>query len=197
VAFYDPVGNYPAVLRDLLRTRYKAQDVTVVNAGRGGDKFTSGDPTGELRLEGVIALEHPDVLIVLQGVNDLNNGTSPQVVSEALRRAVRRARNEGVPLVIISTILPGVAGRTKPPDPVRVNELNAGIRSWAASAGALLVDSYAVFEPEKDTLIGQDGLHPTPAGNRKLAEGFFAAIRANFELPPPTAGAAMATGERP
>src|SRR5690606_3128096 len=60
---------------------------------------------------------------------------------------------------------------------------------WAGIERALLVDAYAAFAPERATLIGEDGLHPTPAGYTRLAELFRDAIQANFELPPPAAPA--------
>jgi lysophospholipase L1-like esterase len=36
--------------------------------------------------------------------------------------------------------------------------------------------------PDAATLIGSDGLHPTEAGYRRIAELFFAAIRADLEV---------------
>jgi lysophospholipase L1-like esterase len=108
-------------------------------------------------------------------------------VSEALRRSVRRARDEDVPLILVSTILPGVEGRTKPPNPDLVQALNTEIRWWAGAEGATLIDTYNVFEPMKELLIGVDGLHPTVDGYRKMAETFFEAIRSRFEETEPTA----------
>jgi hypothetical protein len=51
----------------------------------------------------------------------------------------------------------------------------------------VLVDTYAALAPLKETLIGSDGLHTTPAGNLVIAEAFLAAITATYEVPPPTA----------
>lgn len=198
VLVVDPVNNYPTVLGGLLTSRYKAQPVTVLNVGIPGEKLltpaTPGGQIGEDRLEDVVEREKPDVLIVLEGVNDINSGATPHAVAEGLRRGVRRAVRANVPLVIISTILPGVEGRQKPPNPDRVNDLNAEIRSWAASERAVLVDSYAAFLPQKESLIGVDGLHPTVAGYKMLADTMLAAIRSNFELPPPAG--AVPTGFR-
>jgi len=50
------------------------------------------------------------------------------------------------------------------------------------------VDVYAGFEGNL-TLIGDDGLHPNEQGYQRMADVFFAAIRANLETPFPGAAA--------
>ena len=42
--------------------------------------------------------------------------------------------------------------------------------------GITYVDLYNTMMPDAATLIGSDGLHPTEAGYRRIAELFFAAI---------------------
>jgi len=49
-----------------------------------------------------------------------------------------------------------------------------------------LVDVYPHITVD---MLTQDGLHITPAGNQKLAELYFNAIKARFELPPAASGA--------
>ena len=43
------------------------------------------------------------------------------------------------------------------------------------------VDLYNPMLPDAATLIGSDGLHPTEAGYRRIADLFFAAISAELE----------------
>jgi lysophospholipase L1-like esterase len=186
VLVYDPLNAYPTLLGGLLTGRYKAQSITVINEGEGGERLLV---TGEDRMEDVVERHRPDVLIVFEGVNDLNSGAAPVAASEALRRGVRRAVRAGVPLVMVSTILPGVPGRTKPPDPLKVDAMNAEIRAWVGTERAVLVDNFATFFPRRDTLIGVDGLHPTVEGMRVLAENFFGVIRDRFEASPGQASA--------
>jgi lysophospholipase L1-like esterase len=50
-----------------------------------------------------------------------------------------------------------------------------------ASEGAILVDLYPVFEASLGELIGPDGLHPSEAGYRKIADTFFDAIKQRLE----------------
>lgn len=176
-------GSYPHILQDKLRARYTVQTIDVINAGEPSERITG---TGEDRLERVLEAERPDVVIVLEGVNDINSGTvTPHAAGEALRLAVRRAVSMRVPLVFVSTILPGVEGRIKPPNPDKVEELNDEIRSWASREGAVLLDTYVAMEPTKQLLIGEDGLHPTPAGFEFLASVFYEAIKNHFEQPAP------------
>jgi lysophospholipase L1-like esterase len=181
VRYLDPQNSYPSVLNQLLTDRYRTQTITVLNAGIPGERVLG---TGEGRIERLVVEHRPDVLIVLEGVNGLSDAPDAfEEIAEGLRRGVRRAIQQKVPLVLVSTILPGVPGRPKAPNPDAVNALNEEIRHWVPTEGAILVDSYAVFNPMKDLLIGQDGLHPTVDGYRKLAEIFNDAIRTHFEAP--------------
>jgi lysophospholipase L1-like esterase len=198
--YQDPAVAYPTQLRELLRERYTAQAdaIQVINEGVPGEQVIhtlpgQGGQTGEGRMEYVADHHEPDVMIVLEGVNGL---TYPKAndISEGLRRGVRRVRRLGTPLVIVSTVLPGVDGRPKRPDDAAVRRLNAEIKEWVGAEGAVLVDAYAAFDADRSILIGQDGLHPTPAGYTRLAELFFATIQARFELPPPTAAPASLPG---
>ena len=47
--------------------------------------------------------------------------------------------------------------------------------------GAVFVDLYTALLPEAPTVIGVDGLHPTEAGYRRIAEVFFTAISSTLE----------------
>jgi lysophospholipase L1-like esterase len=184
-----PPESYPARLQELLRERYKTQSITVINEGWPGEKITDA---GERRVETVVVEHQPDIVIILEGVNDLGGTVTPRQIGDTIRHAVRRVVRQKVPLIIVSTVLPGVEGRTKPPDPEQVDELNDEIRSWAAAEGAVLVDTFAVIDPMKERLIGTDGLHPTADGYQVMAQTFFEAIQQQFERPLPEAPAGIA-----
>ena len=64
--------------------------------------------------------------------------------------------------------------------------MNDEIWSLAASEHAVLIDSYTVLGGQSSTLIGLDGIHPTAVGQQLMADAFFAAVQANFEVPPTT-----------
>ena len=90
---------------------------------------------------------------------------------------------------IVSTLLPQVFGRPggKGGHPEAILEANAEIRAVVARRAprAVLVDSFAVFNPQKEKFIGEDGLHPTIEGYKLLADTLRLAIKANFEESPP------------
>ena len=61
-----PPDTYPFKLEQMLRERYPSQSVIVVNEGRGGED-TRG---GARRLPAVLDAEKPEVLLLLEGINN-------------------------------------------------------------------------------------------------------------------------------
>ena len=172
---------YPARLAEALRTRYYDQtDIVVLNEGRAGEFALDG----KVRLTDVIKADAPQVLLLMEGANEINvlgkRGVSRAVgaLEDMIKDAVRRGC-----IVFVATLPPqrasGVNGFGAP----YVEELNAQIRKTAADEGATLVDVYPQFDL---SLVGQDGLHLTEAGYVRLGAIFAAAIRQAFETPPPT-----------
>src|SRR5690606_19050073 len=128
VRYLDPENAYPTQLERMLRERYTAQEIVVINEGIPGEQVLgslpgSGGQTGEGRIEDVAHVPRQRMLIVLQGVHGLGTVNASDV-GEGLRRGGRRAVRQGVRLAIVSTFLPGVEGRIKPPSPEAVEKLN-------------------------------------------------------------------------
>ena len=182
VSYLDPPNSYPSVLAGLLAARYRAQQIVVINEGQPGERVLE---MGEDRMERVVLQHRPDALLVLEGVNGLSSQKDADAISEALRRGVRKAIRDGVKKVFVSTLLPGAAAGTKPPDPTLVDALNNEIRFWVPAEGAVLIDSYDVFKNNITGLIGKDGLHPNKDGYKKLADLFYTGLVQHFEVPPP------------
>jgi lysophospholipase L1-like esterase len=172
---------YPRQLQSMLASRFSAQSISIVNEGSPGEFLVEG----KARLPATLTKDAPQVLMLQEGANDLNQARPPiATLVNDLRAMVREARSRGVE-VFIGTTLPqrpracrgydfcdGVAD-TVP--------LNAQIRAMAASEGAVLVDLYPLFDGQTATLLGLDGLHPNQAGYQKMAEAFFAAIAQRLE----------------
>lgn len=176
---------YPLKLRDALRSRYTAQTVTVVNSGVGGERAVDG----ARRLPGVLAAEAPDVVLLLEGVNDLASGaqSTVQPMIDALRTMIRQARGRGAQ-VLVATLLPERAGRGTPSArngalPL-LDQANDQIRRVAVLEGATLVDLFQGLGGTPEPWIGPDNLHPTDAGYQKIADLWFDAIRLQFEASP-------------
>jgi len=127
----------------------------------------------------VLAASGAQVVLLLEGSNDLAalgvRGVSTALAG--LQTMARTARAAGV-TVFIASLPPSKPGGANSIPMALIQALNDQIRLGAPAEGAIFVDVYAALAPEANTLIGVDGLHPTEAGYQRMAETFFAAIRA-------------------
>ena len=181
-ALVDPApdGSYPLVLQSLLRGRYTAQTIAVLDEGVGGEIVADGLK----RLPGVLTADRGDALLLMEGANDFNQfGTAaPDLIVSGLRDMIRLGRSRSM-RVLVGTLLPERAGG-KASHPELVAPTNDRIGLLATTEDAVLVDLFAAFGGVPDPiLISSDGLHPTAAGNERIAQTFFAAIRSRLEQP--------------
>jgi lysophospholipase L1-like esterase len=175
-----PVG-YAFKLRTLLQERYTAQSFSMTDEGVGGESITAG----MARLPGVLSRDNPEVVMLLEGINDLNGGRDAAIpaVVNGLRSMVRTVRGRGM-APLVATFLPQRPGGQRAFAVASIVPANEQVRAMVAAEGAVLVDLYPVFEGKLDTLLGPDGLHPTGEGYQKMADTFFEVIRARLETPP-------------
>lgn len=180
----SPSWSYPFKLQNLLVERYIAQTppIQVLDEGIGGERVA----TGLARLPGVLSADAPDVLLLMEGVNDLNSGGASAIptVVDALRSMVRMAKGRGVK-VFVGTLLPQRAGAQRAFAVAQIEPANDQIRAMAAAEGAVIADLYQGFGSSADPWIGSDGLHPTEAGMQRIAEIYFDSIRTQLEVPNP------------
>jgi lysophospholipase L1-like esterase len=169
---------YALVLYNLLTERYTAQTIDMFDRGFGGERVV---PDGVARLPGVLSADAPQVLLLLEGVNDLISGGSIASVVDGLRRMIREARSRGI-VVFLGTLLPERPGGLRAGHPELIAPANDEIRRLADAEGATLVDLYQAFGGSPDPLIDADGLHPTAAGYKRMGETFFSAIRSRLEV---------------
>lgn len=170
-------ASYPWVLNDQLTLRYITQTLTVVNAGRTGETAESALP----RFQSAMATNRPDVVLLLTGYNDLESRASVDAAVRSIDRMAKEARGRGARL-FLGTLTPSIQGRSRSQPDALIQQMNSAIRSLAAGEGAVLVDLYRAAQPNVEAWIGVDGLHPTEAGYARMAEQFFAAIRADLEV---------------
>jgi lysophospholipase L1-like esterase len=173
--------SYPFKLQALLTARYATQSVQVFNDGIGGKRVD--EDRG--RLAGDMAIASPQLVLLMEGANDLNTiaisgvpGTNQLVdnvvgqLEDMVRDVVER---RGIP-VFLATIPP--MRDPKGWGKALVPRYNAGIRAMAAKKGATLVDIGAQIP---DSMVGSDGLHPTEEGYQRIAEIFLDAIKQKYE----------------
>jgi lysophospholipase L1-like esterase len=177
-----PSASYPTRLRDLLLARYLSQvgSIQVTNAGKSGEPAIDG----ALRFPGVLAADRSEVVLLLEGFNDLAlfdvAGISRAIA--AMDTMAREARNRGA-RVMMASLTPSRPGGRNTLDPAVLLDYNTRLRTLASGEGAVYVDLYNALQPALATNIGSDGLHPTEAGYRRIAEEFAVAIRATLETP--------------
>jgi lysophospholipase L1-like esterase len=172
--------SYPFKLQTLTTQRYSAQTIQVLNAGHAGNQAVNDRG----RFSDVIGDAKPQLVLLLEGANDLNallpgesiNARVAATVA-ALEDMVRDAGFRGIP-VMLGTLPPQRAGAPKAGAATFLNRFNDALKTMAAKKGAQVVDVNALLTL---TEIGQDGLHPTEAGYQHLAEIWLDAIKAKYE----------------
>lgn len=168
----------------MLVQRYTGQatSIDVRDRGCGGEK--AGDAM--VRFLGVLAGDAPQVVLLMEGSNDLNDNSPASVgpLVQALRSMVIEAQRRGI-VVLIGTLPPQRAGGSRALAPRLIPTANDAIRAMAAGEGAILVDVYNVaFNGSPDPFIDTDGMHPTnPDGHRQIAQAFFTVIASRLETP--------------
>ncbi len=168
---------YPGKLEQMLRVRYPLLPITITNEGLPGESAVQAASSG--RLAGLLSANRPEVLLLLEGYNDLLLGGQAAIspATSALRTMVRDARGRGVQ-VLLAGLTPFRPGTQRGGNAAFVPPFNDQVRMIAAAEGAIYVDTYTNFDL---SLVGMDGLHLTPAGYTRLAEIFSAQIVATFE----------------
>ncbi|MSO35565.1 MAG: HYR domain-containing protein [Acidobacteria bacterium] len=176
-----PAAAYPTVLAIQLAARYRAQEdaIAVANYGLGGEKAINARD----RFIAALDVVRPDAVLLMEGSNDIGRGEDGAAsgAAQEIRNMAAEARRCGM-RVFIATIAPGRPG-SKTIAPFLITDYNNRMRTVAASEGAILVDVNAALSTDVNRYIGIDGLHPTELGYARIAETFFAAIRAEFEVP--------------
>ena len=119
-----------------------------------------------------------DAALVHLGTNDIGHGETPEEIIGDLRRllTVLRERNPRS-VIFLAQVIP-TAG---PRNPVLALNQAIGIFAQAESTDispVIAVDQYTGFDP---SLLLYDGLHPTEAGEKKIATAWFKAIAGHYK----------------
>jgi lysophospholipase L1-like esterase len=175
-----PTASYPAVLESQLRATYTSQSgsIAVQNSGEPGERILDGN----LRFPGVFDTHRPEAVLLMEGGNGLPQ-VGPDISTGVMRLMVQHAKAGGA-RVFVGSMIPQVAGRPRATTPVSETlAYNNTLQIMSMQESVTFVDLYNPMLAEAATLIGGDGLHPTEAGYRRIAELFFAAIRTALEMP--------------
>jgi len=176
-----PSAAYPTLLAKTLQGRYASQAdaITVANYGLGGERVINA----RNRYLSALSTVRPEVVLILEGLNDIpagENGAASSAAAE-IRVWVAEARLRGMS-VFVATPTPGRPGGNRTVNPVLLVDWANRIRDIAARDGAGLVELYNTMLPDVQRYIGVDGLHPNEQGYAKIADLFFQAIQGSFEV---------------
>lgn len=174
-------GSYPFKLHAILTGIYTSQTFNVYNLGFGGEK--AGNSGTRERLVAGLNTYAPQVLLLMHGTNDLLGGGSQNATVAAVEEMVLLAQQRGI-VVFVASLPPQTpfnAVKGTPNVPEEIPGYNAKLQTMAANRGAFFVDinpyiTMAMLEP--------DGLHLLEAGNKRMAEVFYEALKAKYHKDP-------------
>jgi lysophospholipase L1-like esterase len=175
-----PAAAYPAVLRSLMTARYTTQTSAIVLTNQGLPGEAVRNPDTLPRFAQAMSSERPNIVLLMEGYNDIGDPTVLTATAEGINRMCAEARNRGA-RVFLATLAPSRPGFRAIPQS-SVQAYNDRLREVARGENAVVVDIYAALLPQVSVNIGADGLHPTEIGYRRIAETFLAAIQSNLEV---------------
>lgn len=151
--------SYPAILARLTGRK-------VVNAGVPGEVSAGGAQ----RLPEILEREHPALLILCHGGNDLLGRQDQRLLGENMRVMLKMAREQGVPVLLIAVPTPDLI--LKPP--VLYEDL--------ASEFNIPIETKALLHILSKRSLKSDYIHPNADGYRQLAEALFKLLKKSGAL---------------
>lgn len=177
--------GYTPRLENRLRNAGQPEAV-VVDRGIGAERT----PEGLARIDDVLAEEDGDVLLLMEGTNDISRNVSRETTMFNLGEMARRAENRGYQ-VVHATLIPRIPAANVDPENVLNQNLNQEIRDLAGRMGRRLVDNFYVFGAIPDVFsthywtdpsdrVG----HPNAAGYDEMADSFLDVLTGADSVPP-------------
>ncbi|MCY4158230.1 MAG: arylesterase [Bacteroidetes bacterium] len=150
---------YPAVLQK--RVDSLKWSVAMINAGVSGDTSSGG----LRRLEWYLEVP-PDILVLALGANDGLRGISPSLTRTNLTQIIQKTREANPKVGIL------IAGMEVPPNlgPTFQEEFRSIFPSVVEELDVALIPFLLEGVGGVTELNQSDGIHPTAAGQRKLAD---------------------------
>ena len=172
--------SYPYKFLERLQGRYTNQTFVVENEGKPAETAAAG----VVRLPPILRSLAPEIVVLLEGVNDITflEQRSVTQIAGYVNTMAHDARFAGAQ-VIICALPPQRPGGLRAAEPALVSSYNQALRDVARGEAATLLDLANDFGDL--SLIGADGLHPTEAGYARIADLLFDTVRRTFETPVP------------
>ncbi|MET0529314.1 MAG: SGNH/GDSL hydrolase family protein [Microvirga sp.] len=162
----SPDHSYPAQLEDDLSVRWK-DEVTVVNAGKGGETAIQTIN----RLESALKADKFDLVIWQVGTNDAINGVGEDAFRALLERGVAAAQNAGTAIILLDQqYFPSIKDLPRYERFVKaVSALGNERKVSVFSRYALMQDWNSHSAEELRSMLSADGFHMGDKGYDCLA----------------------------
>ncbi|MGD8817963.1 MAG: GDSL-type esterase/lipase family protein, partial [Acidobacteriota bacterium] len=164
--------GYRGPLQQMLRAFLRFG--TVFNAG------VDGEPTadGVGRIDNAISAQNPQVILIMEGTNDILNAVDVDVIVFNLRRMVQRSYEEKPDIKPFLAQLPprldpGADGFNGPGNG-RIDEVNAELLAVGEQERAVIVDMNTPIDGHRELMSNH--VHPSEAGYQVMADQWYAAI---------------------
>ncbi|MCL4846353.1 MAG: IPT/TIG domain-containing protein [Acidobacteria bacterium] len=189
----DP-NTYPMRLRTRLAGTYPTQTISITNSGEPGEGVRVNIFGGSIGMDRIKTALQPaqDLVIILEGFNDVSAGETGTNILNGLRSMVSDARGRGKYVIVCSLtpIKPDAVGGEYPANPTQVanisNAIGSLVPTWNAEFGGG-VYFFDMFNQLPLSAISPDGLHPSVGGYDLMSLLLHNFIEANFEVVPPPA----------
>jgi lysophospholipase L1-like esterase len=157
--------GYAPKLAHLLNSNGKPS--VVANYGKWSEKTTQGVN----RIDSVLAAFPANLILIMEGTNDIRGGLSVNTTRHNLQTMINKAKAAGV-TPALSTLTPSNKAGSETLIPQVWNPM---IKSLASSNSLILADNYAATIGSWGSL-NDDGIHPNDAGHQVLANTWYAKI---------------------
>ena len=152
-------GGYPSRLQQIIEATGKP--CTIYNLGISGEKTYQGVNRIDTVLDSIPA----DVILIMEGTNDIRSGHPWQTTQLNLQLMIDKAKARGV-TPILATLTPSNQDNSEVLIPTRWNPM---IKELAKQNAITLVDQYSAVKAVWPSL-NNDGIHPNDNGYLYLAE---------------------------
>lgn len=181
-------GGYIDVLKNNITTQGKQDQFEIIGAGIGGNKIYDL----YLRMEADVLAQHPDVVVIWVGVNDvwhkssMGTGTDYDKFGKFYDAVVKKFQSNGIKVIVTTPAAIGERNDYSNAQDGDLNLYSAWIRKYAAEHQLGLVDLRKVFHEysvannpnnEEKGILTNDRVHLNDKGNQIVAEEMWKAIQ--------------------
>ncbi len=164
--YRSTMGGYPNILDWMLNNGDKPS--LVVNKGVSGEDT----PAGVKRFASVLASFPADLVLIMEGTNDILHGIGVEETRQNLQIMIDIARARGV-TPILATLIPSNRAFSEALIPYVWNPM---ISSLARRNRVKLIDQYSAILPNW-SVSNVDGIHPNDFGYITIATTWYSTIR--------------------